>query len=371
MTGEGFEPRWSDATAPACVDFSPPAVGPLTSLGVGGCPRFLARPSTPQELEDVVRWGLLPGSPGFTVLGGMTNVLVSDALEQGLVIVANDELRVEELVDGDSGAESERHVALTVGAGRPLADLVRAAIEHDAVGVAALSGIPGTVGGAVVQNAGAYDYEVKDFVPVATVLRRDGGATSWADEDKRALDMTYRWSRLQMPGCTDIVWSLRVRFPCRPTVEVSRTWKRTLLEQLRTMGYAPGAQIPHAVHREAVLAVRRSWGTTPEAGSPAPRTVGSVFKNRARPLDAAEAPLRPVKAAELIDAAGFRRGHRFDPHGRVRLSEQHVLVLEAFDGAGATDVLQAAEVIRAEVARVHGLVLEPEAKLVGLEWSVI
>jgi len=363
MSG-GLKSTETAGTLPDCVDEHPRPLRERSSLGVGGTPPYLAQPRTTSELLDTLRWATRPGAPEFHVLGGMSNVVVADHPTSGVIVPRNDDVRAEVVAD----ARGVRWVEIVAGAGADLERVVELGIDHDAVGIASLSGIPGSAGGAIVQNAGAYHFKLESFHPRATVLRRSGSQLGWLELEGDALDLGYRWSTFQAPGNTDVVWRLRLRLAHGPTITVDPRWKEGgLLERLGTMGHPVGSSISHRVHAEAVLSLRREKGMAPEFGSDRILTVGSFFKNRASRADQPEVA-EEVRAWRLIKEAGLSEGQVLVESGTVRLSERHVLAIENVGGASAAEVLMAADRVRSDVGASSGLWLHPEVRLVDLTW---
>jgi UDP-N-acetylmuramate dehydrogenase len=171
-----------------------PTFADLTTLRVGGDMDTLVRTTTEAELIDAVRAADDAGEP-VLILGGGSNLLVADEGFSGIVIQdQRSGLRVES-ADSCGGAN------LTAPAGHSMDDLVAEVIDRGWVGVESLSGIPGTVGAAPVQNIGAYGQEISGSVANVRVWDRGRGRVrtlSLVD-----LDFGYRTSMLkrstQMP----------------------------------------------------------------------------------------------------------------------------------------------------------------------------
>ena len=136
---------------------------PLTTLGIGGPAEHLLRTSDPAALARALDRAAQAELPVF-VLGGGSNLLVADAGFPGLV-VALAPTRLELQPDG----------LVTAGAGVPWERLVDAAVEAGLAGVECLTGIPGTVGAAPIQNIGAYGQEVADVLTGVTAWDRVAG----------------------------------------------------------------------------------------------------------------------------------------------------------------------------------------------------
>src|SRR2546423_7161057 len=172
------------SAAPACVEPDYP-VSRLTTVGTGGPARFLARPGTGAELAEVLRWADAE-ELDVAVVGLGSNLLVADEGYDGLVLrLAGHLTRIER--------DGERVVC---GGGASLAAVVKRATGWGLSGIEFGCAIPGTVGGAVRMNAGAYGGEIKDVLGEALVLGPDGERRGAAAE----LDMRYRGSDVAPGG---------------------------------------------------------------------------------------------------------------------------------------------------------------------------
>ncbi len=150
------------STAPASVEADYP-VSRLTTVGTGGPARFLGRPGTAAELREVLRWAAAEGLE-IAVVGLGSNLLVADEGYDGLVLRLVGELaRIER--DGDR---------IVCGGGATLAAIVKRATGWGLSGIEFGCAIPGTAGGAVRMNAGAYGGEVRDVLETAVVVGASG-----------------------------------------------------------------------------------------------------------------------------------------------------------------------------------------------------
>ena len=132
------------------------SLAPLTAFGIGGRAKFFVEIGSVDELAEAVNFAT-KNNFGVFVLGGGSNVLISDGGFNGLVIKMN--------ISGMRHAVSGEHVvSMYAGAGEMWDDVVAKAVELNAGGIENLSLIPGTVGGAVYQNIGAYGAELKDVL---------------------------------------------------------------------------------------------------------------------------------------------------------------------------------------------------------------
>src|SRR5207249_655150 len=147
-------------------------LAPLTTLGVGGPARFFLLAETEQQVMDGFAFARKDDLPVF-VLGGGSNVLVSDSGFDGLVL----QLQLKGLRDFASGSNPSpnERVFVTAAAGEDWDSFVKYCIDENLAGVECLSGIPGTVGGTPVQNVGAYGQEVSETIVGVRCYDRETG----------------------------------------------------------------------------------------------------------------------------------------------------------------------------------------------------
>jgi len=276
-------------------------LAPFTWFRVGGPAEWLVRPADLDDLLLLLRD--LPETIPLTVIGAASNLIIRDGGVRGVV------LRLAGRAFGAIEADGEGVVA---GGAAPDATVAEHAAAAGLAGLEFLSGIPGTVGGAVAMNAGAYGTEVKDTLDWAEVatptgLLRLSGA-----------DFAFAYRKATLPPRGVVV---RARFHARPGDAAAIA--------------ARMAEIRAA--REATQPVRA-------------RTGGSTFKN---PPDA--------KAWALVDAAGCRGLMR----GAAQVSEKHTNFLLNTGGATAADIEGLGEEVRARVHAQSGIQLDWEIKRVG------
>jgi len=280
-----------------------------TSFAIGGPADLLLMVRTPEELVGAVQEARRAGVP-WRVIGSGTNILVADAGIRGLVIV--NACRGYQLEESSGLLRAESGVLLGELAG-----------EVSAAGWAGLAwavGIPGTVGGAVVNNAGAYGGSVADNLVEVTWLTGRGVETVPAER----MQYTYRGSALKSdPGCGT----------SRIVLEAAFRLERGDPEEL-------------AMQVAATLAQR-------DARIPRGRCAGSVFKRTAQ-----------YPAGFLIEQAGLK-GRRI---GDAEVSPAHANFLMNVGAARAADMKALIDLVRDEVLAKFGECLEPEIQFVG-EWG--
>lgn len=384
---------------------SAPSLAELTSLRVGGPAGTYVEAESEAELIDAVRAADDAGQP-LLVVGGGSNLLVADEGFDGVVVRdvrrgLDADLEDSCGTDGACGGAS-----LRMPAGHDWDELVAEAVANEWVGVEALSGIPGTVGAAPVQNIGAYGQEVSGVVAsVRTWDRATGRRRTLALSE---LGFGYRTSVLKRS-----MRSSESEGPWYPTpryvvLEVHLMMRLGSLsapvgyaELARRLGVQVGERAPSAAVREAVLELRAGKGMLLDGvgGAPTPDhdrwSAGSFFTNPVLPADLADelpddAPRYPVRsatpatstgpslgavdetlvktsAAWLIERAGFTKGFGVaGEHSPARLSTRHTLALTNRGGATAADLVALARAVRDGVRETFGIELEPEPVLVGL-----
>jgi UDP-N-acetylmuramate dehydrogenase len=277
-------------------------IGRQTWFGVGGLAEVMFRPADAQDLAAFL--AVLPSEIPVTVVGVGSNLLVRDGGIPGVTIrlgrgfaniaIANEEARI--------------------GAGALDRIVAYAAAEARLAGLEFLSGIPGTIGGSLRMNAGAYGTEIKDILVSATAIDRTGGSHAI---DSASMKFAYRHCGID-PGW--ILLEARLR-----GIACSRARIDKRLIAIREM-------------REATQPVRA-------------RTSGSTFANP------------PGEAAwRLIDVAGCRGLKR----GGAMVSQEHANFLINTGGATAADIEGLGEEVRRRVYEMTGVVLEWEIHRIGL-----
>ncbi len=343
-------------------------LAPHTSVRVGGPADLLVTCYTTEEMVEVVRLARAHSVPWW-VLGGGCNVLVADAGVRGLVIINHaDRVRIEE--DGTAWAE----------AGTLMAILSRKTVARELAGLEWAAGLPGTVGGAVVGNAGAFGGDVASVLRSAAVLGPDGRVV---ERPAEWFEFEYRRSRIKRRGSCLPSFPLIGDAPLSsspigdapppsspigdappPSSPIGDAPPSSPIGGLPpsfppiggeegggyvvlavTFGLQPGDPEALAVRTAEVLEWRRTR-------HPSGATMGSTFKN---------AP--DTHAGRLIEEVGLK-GHRI---GGVKVSEQHANFLINTGGAAASDVLALIRHVQTEVEQRRGVLLELEIELVG-EW---
>lgn len=287
------------------IHFDEPAEG-HTSIGVGGRIDALCFPESERELASVVAFLRAAGIP-FLPVGNWTNLIVRGGGYRG-VLISTAGLRSLNASDGADGA-----VRLEAQAGLPLPELVNLAVREALTGMEFCAGIPGSVGGAVRMNAGAYGGEIKDTCLAVRLIDPEKGIRT---VPRTELNFSYR--NLDLPAETIIIGAA---FYLRR---------------------GNGGEIAGRVRE--ITAQRR--GKHPLEF----RNAGSIFKNPPG-----------VPAGKLIEAAGLK-GMRL---GDAQVSEKHGNFIVNRGGATAEELLGLIDLVQKRVAEVTGHTLEPEVRIIG------
>jgi UDP-N-acetylmuramate dehydrogenase len=337
-------------------------LGPFTTFGIGGPARWFVEAASEPEIAEAIEWTRERRVPLF-VLGGGSNVLISDAGFDGLVLrVALQGISV---VSTDDSARVYR-----VAAGESWDEFVQRSVEDNCARIECLAGIPGTVGGTPVQNVGAYGQEVASVID--RVRAFDLRTYAFVEFTAAECDFAYRCSRF---NSTDRGRFLITRVDYRLTPGGATTLHYQDLEQAFKQSQPSLAEVAATVRH-----IRQSKGMLLVDGDPDCRSAGSFFKNPviseelfqtiAAPSAPARFPAGPGKvklpAAWLIEQAGFNKGYSA---GAAGISSRHTLALINRGGASAQDILALAGQISAAVKARFGIRLEMEPVLVGVEKS--
>jgi UDP-N-acetylmuramate dehydrogenase len=274
----------------------------MTTIGTGGPARWLGRPQTLVELEELLRWADGEGLAVATV-GLGSNLLAADEGVEGLV------LRLE----GELAGVEVRGETLAAGGGAANAVCLHRARAAGLGGFEFACAIPGTAGGGVRMNAGAYGGDWKSVLGRAQVASAAGSA--WLEPDELGLE--YRRSRL---GPGEVVAAVEFRLTPRPPDEIKA--------EVRELN----------ARRKAAQPVNR-------------RTFGSVFKN----------PDHELSAGRMLEAVGLK-GHRI---GGAQISPRHANFVENADGGTTADALALMAEARRRAQDHFGVELEHEVALLG------
>ena len=330
----------------------------LTSLRVGGPAKKFVEVATESEIIAAIESA---GDSPILIMGDGTNMLVSDQGFEGVVIrISNHALAAE--VDACSGA------TLTIGAGENWDEFVATTIERGFAGLETLSGIPGSVGAAPIQNIGAYGHEVSEFITrVRTYDREKNVVKTFTNQE---CEFDYRNSHFKSHPGRYVV--LDVQFNLR---QGEFTTPITYQELANKLGITVGDKAGIVETRKAVLELRASKGMLLNPKDQDSWSAGSFFTNPiiskeiadTLPADAPRWPTQDgrvkTSAAWLIEKSGIHKG---DTHGGARVSTKHVLALTNSGNATATEIAELAKTAKQAVQQKFGITLEAEVNLIGI-----
>jgi len=275
-------------------------------MGVGGSADALIFPQTLRDLREVIDFMRSREVP-YLPLGNGTNLIVRDGGYRGVIISL-------ERMNGFRFRDEERNAfMITAEAGFDLAELVKKAAEASLAGVEFLAGIPGTLGGAIRMNAGAYGHEISEIVRTIYLVNGKADLVTLGRGDLR-----FRYRGLDLPSGSVIAGAdLELR---RDSEKDIRRRMEGILEQRK---------------RKHPLGIR---------------SAGSIFKNP---------PGMP--AGRIIEETGLK-GMRI---GGAQISEMHGNFIVNLGTARAADILSVMETVRKKVLEAKGILLEPEVEVVG------
>lgn len=288
-----------------CLIHPSVALCDYTSYRVGGNAQWYVEPKSWDDIQAVFEWIQKEQIP-FTCMGGGSNLLVSDQGVEGLVLNTRHlkECHIDE----------ENHT-VTVGAGYPLPKLAWKSAKRGWQGLDWAVGIPGTIGGAVVMNAGAHDGSMADILINAVVAYGDGSIEILSKED---LQYSYRSSRLQ---------------------------KEQALVLKATLALTSG------MTREEMLEVTTNNFRKRKSTQPYDKpSCGSVFRNP-----------QPKAAGWLIENIGLK-GYQI---GGAQVAHRHANFIINSGNATAKDIFSLINHVQEQVQKKWDILLHPEVKVLG------
>lgn len=329
-------------------------LAPLTTLKIGGPARFFVTATTENDVADAFEFAAKNILDVF-VLGGGSNVLISDEGFDGLV------LHTRLMGVTQSGS------SFTAMAGEDWDAFVRDRVAQGFAGLECLSGIPGFVGGTPVQNVGAYGQEVSETISSVRCFDRKNG--SFVDISNADCRFEYRKSIFNSSH-RDRYVVVSVTYDLRPNGQPKIVYK-DLQEHFGDV------EPSLAEVRGAVLTIRRAKSMVIDRDDPNSQSAGSFFKN---PIvtgqkydELAEVlgyvPHFPagegfvkIPAAWLIERAGFPKGY---VRGNSGISSKHTLALVNRGRATAAEIIELKDEIQLAVQRKFGIEITPEPIFVG------
>lgn len=278
-----------------------------TSFKIGGLADYYIKVQTIEELKKLLLLAKTENLP-VQIVGNGTNLLVREGGIRGLVL----KLDLQEYVIG----KQEEFAYITVGAGLALAKLANIAFEHELSGLECMSGIPGTVGGAVRMNAGAFGQEIKEIVVCSKCMNQAGEIEELSFQEH---EFAYRTSAFETNGLIILETTFKLKIGIRD-------------------------EIAHKMEECKKLRVKNQPLEFPNAGSVFKRNVG-------------------IPTAKLIDDCGMK-GYCV---GDAEVSNKHAGFIVNKGKATANDVLQLIRKIQTEVKQKFDQDIKLEILVIGEE----
>ena len=276
----------------------------FTTWGIGGPAEWIAQPKNIEELKYIINWINKKKIP-CSIIGAGSNLLINDEGIKGLSLCMRNFKGIQ--IDKNSGI-------IEVLSGEMLPTLARKAAANGLHGLEWAVGIPGTIGGAVVMNAGAQEHCISSYLESITTLSLTGEYKRIKGKD---LNFGYRNSLLQNEKL--IVVSARFKLESGHAEKIRQVTNENLSHRLRTQPYQA-------------------------------QTCGSVFRNP-----------EPLKAAKLIEELGLK-GFRF---GGAEISKIHSNFIINANQASSSDVRELIKYVKKRVFDSYGILLETEVKQCG------
>ena len=355
--------QWGKGMAKLRVEENHPLAS-LTTFNVGGPARYYVSVRSPAAFLEALDFAKSQGIPIF-ILGGGSNILVSDMGFDGLVI--------RNRIKGVTFSTEGDYSFVRVGSGQDWQEFVDWCVSEKLQGIECLAGIPGTVGASPVQNIGAYGQEVSETIFEIRALEVDTGKPILFSNE--ACNFGYRTSIFNST-------SVGKHFITGVTFKLRRNGKPSIAHRDLANHLKEARNLTIRQVRDSVIDIRGSKGLLVRKGYKRFKCAGSFFKNPvllAERSKAIEEELQKagacaywswpqgmgevkISAAGLIQSAGFKQGYR---KGNVGLSPKHALIIIAYRRATAQEVIEFTEEIQVKVKEKFGILLRPEVRLVG------
>ena len=276
-----------------------------TSFKIGGTADYFFKATTLEELQNIIKFAKIKEFP-ITIIGNGSNLLVTDKGIRGLVIKIDiKKLKIE---------KKDEFAVIEVGAGNKLMALATKMKDEELSGLEGLSGIPGSVGGAIVMNAGAYGKEMKDVVLSTTCMDKNGKLYTFSNEEQ---EFSYRNSIFQKKDYIIIETKLKLEYGKKDEIQ------KKMEEYFKSRKEKQPIKYPSA---------------------------GSSFKRQ-----------EGIITAKLIDDVGLK-GYKI---GGAQVSEKHAGFIVNYNNATATDVINLIDYIKEKVYSKYGIKIEEEIKIIG------
>lgn len=276
-----------------------------TSFKIGGNADYFIKVNSKEELILAIKYAKEKEIP-ITIIGNGSNLLVKDKGIRGLVIKIDiQNLKIEKL---------ENQAVVTVGAGYKMMPLAIKLMNEEISGFEELSGIPGTIGGAIYMNAGAYGKEIRDLILSTKCIDLEGNIFELSNEEQK---FNYRDSIFNKKDYIVLETTLKLKYGKKQ--EINNKMK----EYLNQRKEKQPLEYP---------------------------TAGSSFKRK-----------DGIITAKLIDECGLK-GYKI---GGAKISEKHAGFIINYDNATAKDVLDLIKYVKEKVYEKYGIKIEEEVKIIG------
>lgn len=342
-------------------------LAPRSTLEVGGPARFFCEVDGAEAVKEALAWAAAR-NVAVHVIGGGSNLLIADRGLDALVIRQR-----------SAAISPQGDAVLDVDAGTSWDALVAWCVERDLAGLECLSGIPGDVGAAPIQNIGAYGQEVSETLVQVEAIDRSSGESVTLDRD--SCQLSYRDSvfKREAEG-RYILHRVRLRLTPGGAPKIAYAELQRAMEDVEPT---------LANVRQTVIARRRTKSMVLDPDDENRRSAGSFFVNptiadeavagvRARAEELAPGQTMPayaagggrtkLSAAWMIERAGMSRG---TTRGAVGISTNHSLAIVNRGGAKASELIAFAVEVKQRVREAFGVTLHPEPRLVGFEPSEV
>ena len=299
-----------------------------TTFKIGGNADFFVTVRTIEEIKDILEF-VKQNNIELTVLGNGSNILVTDKGIRGIVlkidlqgieIQKKEEDVAMQLTETMVAEETEvysynyNQVFVTVGAGVKMGNLAQILLKEEIEGFEFAAGIPGTIGGAIRMNAGAYGKEMKDVVLSTTCMDKNGKLYTFSNEEQ---EFSYRNSIFQKKDYIIIETKLKLEYGKKDEIQ------KKMEEYFKSRKEKQPIEYPSA---------------------------GSSFKRQ-----------EGIITAKLIDDVGLK-GYKI---GGAQVSEKHAGFIVNYNNATATDVINLINYIKEKVYSKYGIKIEEEIKIIG------
>ncbi len=283
-----------------------------TTFKIGGLADCYIKVKTVEELKEILKI-VNENNIKLTIIGNGSNILVSDYGIEGIVAEINIK-KYEKIEKTYNNTSNIKNIEIILGAGNKVSEVAQKFLNEELTGFEELSGIPGTIGGAIRMNAGAHGKEMKDIVETVTVIDRCGNIKILKNEE---MEFEYRKSIILQKKY--IVLETKIKLQKGKKEEIKRKMDELKEKRKQTQPL----EYPSA---------------------------GSTFKRG-----------KDFITAKLIDEAGLK-GYKI---GDAQISEKHAGFIINKGNATAENVLQLIEYTKAKIYESTGKTIEPEVEIIG------